>query len=367
MNAAGCLSLRRQITVFGHLLAVLNLVSPSYSNSITITAIASNASHEIPVVKENGTDYLILPDLLQYLDIEWEWDYLHGIIHIHHRDHMVRVAEGVAGGLVDGNLVDFSASNIQRDNQFFVPVDFIPEILMSVGEGNFAWESDGYRILDLSGEVSGIAPGIHEQLVVVIDPGHGGEDNGMWLASGIWEKQVTFHLADRLASILRTRLGVSVEMTRSGDETVSIEQRKVVANASKADLFIGIHLGSDQDLAGNGFNIYVSGTAVTPDDPGSRLFYWEETPASVQAESLQHARGIGNALAETAPGTKWSIKQLNLKILKGLAIPGCIIELNEKMTFYGDLDLSRGAGLRRTSEALFDAIKISLIAKRSDE
>ena len=87
---------------------------------------------------------------------------------------------------------------------------------------------------------------------IVVDPGHGGEDPGVRGAGGVEEKQVTLDLARRLRALIEMRLGIRVILTRDDDRTVGIDDRAAVANNSKADLFLSLHVNAAPaaDVAG---------------------------------------------------------------------------------------------------------------------
>jgi N-acetylmuramoyl-L-alanine amidase len=79
---------------------------------------------------------------------------------------------------------------------------------------------------------------------VVIDPGHGGHDQGTHSKAGMLEKDLVLDISNRLAELLRTRLGTEVVLTRSDDTFLSLEERTRLANEAKADLFLSIHANS---------------------------------------------------------------------------------------------------------------------------
>lgn len=78
---------------------------------------------------------------------------------------------------------------------------------------------------------------------VVLDPAHGGTDEGAHGASGIDEKDVVLALAQVVQSQLKNA-GWNVVMTRTGDQTLSFEQRAAIANAQPHAVFISLHVGS---------------------------------------------------------------------------------------------------------------------------
>ena len=79
--------------------------------------------------------------------------------------------------------------------------------------------------------------------VVVIDPGHGGNDTGARGPDGTLEKTVTLNLARSLADQLSSNY--RVVLTRSDDYGLDIPDRTAMANQSKADIFISLHAGSN--------------------------------------------------------------------------------------------------------------------------
>jgi N-acetylmuramoyl-L-alanine amidase len=92
--------------------------------------------------------------------------------------------------------------------------------------------------------------------VVVIDPGHGGKDPGAIGPSGLEEKEAVLDICKRLASLLETRLGIGVVLTRKDDTFISLSGRTKMANAEGADLFISVHANASRKRSANGFETY---------------------------------------------------------------------------------------------------------------
>ena len=92
---------------------------------------------------------------------------------------------------------------------------------------------------------------------VVLDPGHGGQDQGTHGPSGYLEKELSLDVALRLGALLEERLGSEVVYTRSDDTFVPLEERTRIANEHKADLFISIHANSSPVRSASGVETYV--------------------------------------------------------------------------------------------------------------
>jgi len=100
---------------------------------------------------------------------------------------------------------------------------------------------------------------------VVIDPGHGGKDPGAVSPSGIKEKDVTLAVATQVAAILHRDLHCQVIMTRSRDVFVPLEERTAIANTSKGDLFLSIHVNAAPQPEVKGIETYFLDLARTND------------------------------------------------------------------------------------------------------
>ena len=79
---------------------------------------------------------------------------------------------------------------------------------------------------------------------VVLDPGHGGHDQGTVGPHGLMEKDLVLDVALRLGKLIESRMGSEVIFTRSNDTFVPLEGRTALANEKKADLFLSIHANS---------------------------------------------------------------------------------------------------------------------------
>jgi len=79
---------------------------------------------------------------------------------------------------------------------------------------------------------------------VVLDPGHGGQDEGTAGHNGLLEKDLVLDVALRLGKLIESRMGSEVIFTRSDDTFIPLERRTAIANENKADLFLSIHANS---------------------------------------------------------------------------------------------------------------------------
>lgn len=94
--------------------------------------------------------------------------------------------------------------------------------------------------------------------VVLIDPGHGGEEIGAVGSLPSKKKIYEKDLSLRLASKVKEYVGASTTayLTRSLDRAVTLQERADLADLVKADLFISIHFNSSPNHQSHGFEIY---------------------------------------------------------------------------------------------------------------
>lgn len=94
------------------------------------------------------------------------------------------------------------------------------------------------------------------EFLVVIDPGHGGEDPGAIGARGIKEKDVALMIAKRLKRHLDKVPGIRAVLTRDEDIFIPLEERSKIANEKKADLFLSIHCNAHNSSRMRGVQTY---------------------------------------------------------------------------------------------------------------
>ncbi|GGM97388.1 N-acetylmuramoyl-L-alanine amidase [Thermus composti] len=103
--------------------------------------------------------------------------------------------------------------------------------------------------------------------VVLLDPGHGGVDPGM--VGYVVEKEVVLDVALRLKRLLE-REGIEVRLTRDKDAHLSpdkredLSRRAAMADSSRVNLFISIHVNATPTHTAQGVEVYYFGRAQDP-------------------------------------------------------------------------------------------------------
>jgi N-acetylmuramoyl-L-alanine amidase len=98
---------------------------------------------------------------------------------------------------------------------------------------------------------------------VVLDAGHGGSDPGA-TTTAMMEKEITLDIGTRLKTLLEQN-GFDVVVTRDADRTIALRDRAVLANDSKSDIFLSIHVNAlEKYTDSRGIETYYLGATSDP-------------------------------------------------------------------------------------------------------
>ena len=100
-------------------------------------------------------------------------------------------------------------------------------------------------------------------IIVVLDPGHGGYDVGA-TAGGILEKDVNWKIATRVKEILDAEQGITAIMSRAENECPTLAERAKVAKDNGADLLVSFHINSSTNSIVSGSEVYITGNTNSP-------------------------------------------------------------------------------------------------------
>ena len=94
-------------------------------------------------------------------------------------------------------------------------------------------------------------------IIIAIDPGHGGQDSGAMGKLGTKEKDIVLAISKRLAKIVNDEPGMRAYLTRDTDIFIPLRHRIVKARQNKADMFISVHADAFKDAKAKGASVFV--------------------------------------------------------------------------------------------------------------
>lgn len=100
----------------------------------------------------------------------------------------------------------------------------------------------------------------NEKITVVIDAGHGGLDLGATI-NELSEKEIVSSIAQKIKN-LNSNSNIEILLTRTEDQTMSLQERVDFVNGTKPDLVISLHANASKNKESNGLEVFVSDKSV---------------------------------------------------------------------------------------------------------
>ena len=224
--------------------------------------------------------------------------------------------------------------------------------------------------------------------VVVLDPGHGGKFPGaVW--GGVKEKDLTLSVALKLGALIEEGMpGVKVVYTRKtdkqlGDELIDdLQARADIANKSKGDLFLSIHVNASKDRSARGVETLVMGETpkeqqyneaalissnreeyieLVDDAEGTAAMkraYVQNLQFTYGTYSMAFARSIQDSYRTHGRHMrKVGIKTKLLRVLFATNMPGALTEIGFMSNAQEMAYLKSEKGQREVARSLYDAVK----------
>ncbi len=210
---------------------------------------------------------------------------------------------------------------------------------------------------------------------IVIDPGHGGDELGAQGSRGTLEKDVTLSVARRLRTLIESRLGLRVFLTRDDDRTMTLDERTAYANSQRADVFVSLHANAAVRPALKGAEVYYlsveradaearrvaeSETATLPALGGGTrsidLILWETAQSRYLEQSSRLAALVEQALRARVEMSPRPMQQAPFRVLVGANMPAVLVEIGYLSNPDQEPALASADFQIRVTEAIFDAI-----------
>jgi N-acetylmuramoyl-L-alanine amidase len=162
--------------------------------------------------------------------------------------------------------------------------------------------------------------------VVVIDPGHGGQDSGT-MKTGLLEKELTLDVAHRVERLLQER-GLVTVLTRADDHYVSLQDRATIANSQPESVFVSIHFDEGGRSAATGIETYYAAHPISiPERVASWLPFLQRTssePPNVESQSL--ANFVQESLVARTQATNRGTRPQQFYVIANVHHPAVLVE-----------------------------------------
>jgi N-acetylmuramoyl-L-alanine amidase len=162
--------------------------------------------------------------------------------------------------------------------------------------------------------------------VVILDPGHGGQDSGA-MCGGLLEKDLTLDVARRIDRLLDSE-GIATLMTRMGDTYVSLADRAAVANRTRNCIFVSIHFNEDNKPIASGVETYYASHQISSNASlASWLpFVWRPLSNAPNPESQRLAGFIQEALVARTRAINRGTQPGQFFVIANVTSPAVLVE-----------------------------------------
>ncbi len=312
-----------------------------------------------------GVAYVSLVSLCESGNIAWEYDTFARTVNLSKGAHKINLMVGERLVLVDDMPQYLKYPVDIYQGTVVLPFKFKEQVLDSLFKERYPQQKITLPLTRIK--------------KIVVDAGHGGKDPGAIGKQGLREKDVNLDIARRLSKLLKAD-GIDVVMTRSTDTFISLERRVVIANGSRADLFVSIHSNANRVRSLNGLEVYYISSNVSDSkralycaqnaalnldkdclayNPSLNLkaTLWDMIHTSNRAESVRLARDICSIVDNNLDTKVLGIKGAPFYVLKGAHMPAILIETGF-LSNYQEERLMRNAYYRQQiAESIEQGIK----------
>ena len=216
-----------------------------------------------------------------------------------------------------------------------------------------------------------------QDYLVVIDPGHGGEDPGAVGGTGAYEKDVALSIARRLKRIVNWDGRMRAILTRTDDYYVSLRKRVTFAMTRRADVFLSVHADAARRKTAQGASVYILSTDGASSEMGKWLAQREnaadlaggvdigQQDRALQRtlldmgldwkirESHELGRALLGALNEVGALHSREVGRAGFAVLKAVDIPAVLIETGFMTNPVEERDLQQELTQERIAGAIF--------------
>ena len=185
---------------------------------------------------------------------------------IYFGDTKIKITANTSFVIINDKAYQLQNNVFQRKEEYYVPLDDLLTLLTQQTNTDYSMD---YASMSISlGSVIQKIPIVETTDLnkekkkwqfdtIIIDPGHGGKDPGSVGYKGTKEKDIVLDVSKRLARKIQKNLRVKTILTRDEDVFIRLQDRTKFANTNEGDLFISIHVNSNESKKPYGFETYL--------------------------------------------------------------------------------------------------------------
>ena len=300
-----------------------------------------------------------------------------------------RAKGGLSIPAVDSHVVDRIRTSPRQRVHYRVVLDLArradhrEQVLGPVAGHSHRLVIDLYPVAGEGDRLSEVTPPQRDRdVIVVVDPGHGGKHPGAVGVGGVYEKHVVLAISRQLKRDLDAMPGFRSVLTRDGDYLVDLRRRFEIAHRARADMFVSIHANAFRMKSVHGAEVFVLSTRGASRETAKLLAERGDGSAngfgpvslhdvdesvarimvdlsmdSKQNESVELGEAVLGALSGTVTLRKKRVHARAFQVLKSPSLPSVLVETGYLSNPTEARRLTDPAHQRRLAKAIASGIR----------
>jgi N-acetylmuramoyl-L-alanine amidase len=148
--------------------------------------------------------------------------------------------------------------------------------------------------------------------LIIVDPGHGGEDQGtLSILKPVYQEKFLTLITSKLLKEYLEKMGYQVKMTRSEDVFIPLSMRAKIANDTSAAVFVSVHYNS----------------APSPEAHGIEIFYYRSDTDFTRTNASQDlAKQVLLEIIPLSQAKSRGVKNGNFAVIRETKMPAILVE-----------------------------------------
>jgi N-acetylmuramoyl-L-alanine amidase len=166
------------------------------------------------------------------------------------------------------------------------------------------------------------------KFLVMVDPGHGGDDAGVRVSDKYYEKDIVLSIALAIQKELEGSERIRVQLTRANEVNMPVSERIKIAKSVHPDLFISLHINAGFGKSSSGYEVFFPGfQSATNGGNDSAAILKDMEKNKYLNDSVKLAQSVQKNMEEVFPRKGRGLRDAPVPVLEDLTIPAIVVEI----------------------------------------
>jgi N-acetylmuramoyl-L-alanine amidase len=195
--------------------------------------------------------------------------------------------------------------------------------------------------------------------LIVLDPGHGGLDPGAIGFSGAYEKDIALATTREVARLLEATKRYRIELTRSDDEFVPLQDRVARAHAAGAELFLSIHADALPNASVRGASVFTLSEKASDREAADLATRENKADLIAGIDLSRHEPVVSEILLDLA---RRQTNNLSIRLAREL-----VVELGREVRLLNNTHRSAGFAVLKAPDIPSALIELGCLSNKDED